>query len=148
MIASIIFLFQILVSGTMFGNHLTVKLASQNIKLKQVYYSMLRIVSRLTLHKVRSNYRLPVSFVDSHERSLAIVERDNGMKHLIPNDAQMLIHEEQVPNDMEAWVQFDEPLLEQTMHKRREQIQSRTRAIVNRRHRIDQYKLYYPGYMK
>ncbi len=153
MIAPVIFLFQILVSGTMFSNHLTIRLAARNIRLRQVYYALLRIVSKWTLHKVRSNYRLPRSFVQSHDRFLMLEDNRNqsqssNIAHLIPDATQLMVHEEEVPNqDLESWSRHftsanggaDDPLL----HTR-----SSTRTIVNRKHRLDQYKLYYPGYMR
>ncbi len=157
MIAPVIFLFQILVSGTMFSNHLTIRLASRNIRLRQVYYALLRIVSKWTLHKVRSNYRLPRSFVQSHDRLLMLGDNRNQsqstMAHLIPDATQLMVHEEEVPNqDLESWSRHftsanggaDDPLL----HMRSNTSTTKTRTIVNRKHRLDQYKLYYPGYMR
>jgi hypothetical protein len=140
MIAPVVFMFQILVSGSLYSNHIIVKLVSQNIRFKQVYTSLLQILSQYTLHKVKQNYNLPDEYlVQQHHTSVA-----DG-SHLLPPKMEMIVHEERIPNDMDSLIDFDEPFEVESLRRRREQ--PKERSLVNRKHRLDAYKLYYPGYM-
>ncbi|KAL0491350.1 hypothetical protein AKO1_009923 [Acrasis kona] len=118
----ILLLFQILLGGSMYATHTLVKMSAQSSSLRTLYNTIMRITSLISLQRVATTFELEDSYVDK----IKLIKNNNP---LIRGRQIMFTQELTIPPST-----F------------KEEIDVQSRVVPVRKHRLDKFQLYYPGY--
>lgn len=127
MIVPLVFMFQILLSGSLYATQIFLQLSRGNVQFKNYYQLLLHLISQVTLQKVVTQHHLTADYFEKFSMVQMPGYSYQGKKCALIFRSHLLVvvHQEQIPF-------FPKPMQKSTQQK----------ELPVRPHRFDKYKLF------